>query len=344
MLMGVNLRDLLSFQQLGLKELSGRIIAIDAMNTLYQFLSIIRQPDGASLMDSKGNVTSHLSGIFYRTINLLEAGIKPVYVFDGKPPELKSGTVEERRRIRKEATKMWGEALERGDLEEARKFAQASAKLTDEMVEESKKLLDAMGVPHVQAPSEGEAQASYMARRGDVWGVASQDYDSLLYNSPYLVRNLTISGRRKLPRKNIYVKVEPELVTLDENLRSLGITREQLIGIGILLGTDYNEGAKGVGVKTALKLIKEKGSIERVVEEEKLEIDPPVEQIKQLFLKPEITDNYEIRWEPVDKNQVFSILVDEHDFSRDRVQKGLERIREEDRARTQSRLEQFFHS
>jgi flap endonuclease-1 len=344
MLMGVNLRDLLSFQQLGLKELSGRIIAIDAMNTLYQFLSIIRQPDGTSLMDSRGNVTSHLSGIFYRTINLLEAGIKPVYVFDGKPPELKSGTVEERRRIRKEAAKMWEEALERGDLEEARKFAQASAKLTDEMVEESKKLLDAMGVPHVQAPSEGEAQASFMARRGDAWGVASQDYDSLLYNSPYLVRNLTISGRRKLPRKNIYVKVEPELVTLDENLKNLGITREQLIGIGILLGTDYNEGVKGVGVKTALKLIKEKGSIERVVEEEKLVIDPPVEQIKHLFLKPEITDNYKIRWEPVDKNQVFSILVDEHDFSRDRVQKGLERIREEDRARTQSRLEQFFHS
>ncbi len=342
--MGVNLRDLLSFQQLGLKELSGRIIAIDAMNTLYQFLSIIRQPDGTSLMDSRGNVTSHLSGVFYRTINLLEAGIKPVYVFDGEPPELKSGTVEERRKIRKEAAKMWEEAVERGDLEEARKFAQASAKLTDEMVEESEKLLEAMGVPHVQAPSEGEAQASYMARRGDVWGVASQDYDSLLYNSPFLVRNLTISGRRKLPRKNTYVKVEPELVTLDENLKSLGITREQLIEIGILLGTDYNEGVKGIGVKTALKLIKEKGSIERVVEEEKLEIDPPVDQIKQLFLKPEITDNYKIRWEPVDKNQVFSILVDEHDFSRDRVKKGLERIREEDRTRTQSRLEQFFHS
>jgi flap endonuclease-1 len=340
--MGVNLRDLLSFQQVGLKDLQGRMIAIDAMNTLYQFLSIIRQPDGTSLMDNKGNITSHLSGVFYRTINLLEAGIKPVYVFDGEPPELKSGTVEERKKIRNEAAKKWGEALEKGDIEEARKFAQSSTRLTDEMVEDSKKLLDAMGVPHVQAPSEGEAQASHMARRGDVWGVASQDYDSLLFNSPYLVRNLTISGRRKLPKRDIYVKVEPELVSLDENLEKLGINREQLIGIGILLGTDYNEGVKGIGVKTALKLIKEKGSIERVVEEGKLEIEPPVEEIKQLFLKPQTTDDYKIRWEPIDKNQVYSILCDEHDFSRDRVQNAMERIREEDRTKSQSRLEQFF--
>ncbi|MHA1210090.1 MAG: flap endonuclease-1 [Candidatus Freyarchaeota archaeon] len=342
--MGVNLRGLLSFRQISLQELSGRTIAIDAMNTLYQFLAIIRQPDGTSLMDRRGNITSHLSGVFYRTINLLEAGIKPVYVFDGEPPELKSETVEERRRIRQEAARKWEEALERGDLEEARKFAQSSTSLTDEMVEESKRLLEAMGVPYVQAPSEGEAQASYMARKGDVWGVASQDYDSLLYNSPYLVRNLTISGRRKLPGKNVYVKVEPELVSLDENLRELGITREQLIGIGILLGTDYNEGVKGIGVKTALKLIREKGSIEKVVEEKKIVIEPSVEQIKQLFLNPKVTDDYEIRWKPVDRDKVFSILCDEHDFSRERVQKALERVREEERTRAQSRLEQFFGS
>jgi flap endonuclease-1 len=340
--MGVNLRDLLSFKPVDLKDLSGRVIAIDAMNTLYQFLSIIRQPDGTSLMDRKGNITSHLSGVFYRTINLLEAGIKPVYVFDGEPPTLKSGTVEERKKIRNDAAKKWEEALEKGDMEEARKFAQSSTKLTDEMVEESKRLLEAMGVPYVQAPSEGEAQASYMARRGDAWAVASQDYDSLLFNSPLLVRNLTISGRRKLPRKDMYVKVEPELVALDENLEKLGITREQLIGIGILLGTDYNEGVKGIGVKTALKLIKERESIERVVEEEKLEIEPPIEEIKQLFLKPKTTDNYKIRWETINKNQVYAILCDEHDFSRDRVQKAMERIREEDKAKAQSRLEQFF--
>ncbi len=340
----MNLRGLLSFRQISLQELSGRTIAIDAMNTLYQFLAIIRQPDGTSLMDRRGNITSHLSGVFYRTINLLEAGIKPVYVFDGEPPELKSETVEERRRIRQEAARKWEEALERGDLEEARKFAQSSTSLTDEMVEESKRLLEAMGVPYVQAPSEGEAQASYMARKGDVWGVASQDYDSLLYNSPYLVRNLTISGRRKLPGKKVYVKVEPELVSLDENLRELGITREQLIGIGILLGTDYNEGVRGIGVKTALKLIREKGSIEKVVEEKKIVIEPSVEQIKQLFLNPKVTDDYEIRWKPVDRDKVFSILCDEHDFSRERVQKALERVREEERARAQSRLEQFFGS
>ncbi|MHA1607600.1 MAG: flap endonuclease-1 [Candidatus Freyarchaeota archaeon] len=340
--MGVNLKNIVISRQISLKDLAGKVVAIDAMNALYQFLATIRQADGTSLMDSQGRVTSHLSGLFYRTVNFLEEGIKPVYVFDGEPPALKARTVDERKKIREEAHEKWIDALEKGDLEEARKYAQAASFITDEMVEECKKLLEAMGVPYVQAPSEGEAQAAFMARRGDAWCVASQDYDSLLFNAPRLVRNLTVSGRRKLPGKNIYVKIETELISLDEVLRTHGITREQLIAIGILLGTDYNEGVKGVGVKTALKLIKEYGSLKGIIAAKGFTFEVPVEEVERIFLNPKITEDYTLTWRPPDEEKIIKILCDEHDFSKERVTKALSRITKQERRTAQASLERFF--
>lgn len=331
--MGVNLKDLISEDAIktinDLRELRGRVLAIDAYNALYQFLASIRQPDGTPLMDSKGRVTSHLSGLFYRTINFLEAGIKPVYVFDGKPPELKTKEIEERMRIREEAAKKYAEAISRGRIEEARRYAQASSKLTSEMVEDAKKLLDAMGIPWVQAPSEGEAQAAYMASKGDVWASASQDFDSLLFGAPRLVRNLTISGRRKLPRKDVYIEIRPELIELNKLLNALGLTREQLIDIAILLGTDYNpEGVKGVGPKTALKLIKTYGSLEKALKtlpNAKFPADPA--DIRRLFLNPEVTDQYKLEWRAPDFGKIRELLVLEHDFSETRVRNAFERLK-----------------
>lgn len=324
--MGVNLRELVVARPITIGDLSGKVVAIDAMNALYQFLATIRQPDGTSLMDSKGRVTSHLSGLFYRTVNFLEEGLKPVYVFDGKPPVLKMKTVDERRRIREEAKEKWEEALARGEIEEARKYAQAASFITDEMIGESKRLLEALGVPYVQAPSEGEAQAAYMVKKGDAWCTASQDYDSLLFNAPRLVRNLTISGRRKLPGRKEYVKIEPELILLEEVLKTHGITREQLIAIGILLGTDYNEGVKGVGIKTALKLVKEYGSIKEIIKRKGYVLEVPAEEVERIFLEPEVSDNYNLVWRAPDSEKVFKILCDEHDFSQERVSKALERL------------------
>ncbi len=331
--MGVNLKDIIPEEAKkvidDLRELSRKVITLDAYNALYQFLAAIRQPDGTPLMDSQGRVTSHLSGLFYRTINLMENGIKPVYVFDGKPPELKAAEIERRRQVREEAAKRYEEALRRGDLEAARRYAQASGRLTQDMVEEAKRLLDAMGVPWVQAPAEGEAQAAYMARRGDAWAVGSQDYDSLLFGSPRLVRNLTISGRRKLPRKNIYVEIKPELIELDKLLEKLGITREQLIDIAILIGTDYNpDGVKGVGPKKAYMLIKTYGSIERVAKmfpSTAFPIDPV--EIRKMFLNPQVTSNYKIEWREPDEKKIHEILVEEHDFSEKRVKNAVERLR-----------------
>jgi len=343
--LGVNLRDLVPKKTAELKDLSGKSIAIDAYNALYQFLAIIRQPDGTPLKDSQGRITSHLSGLLYRTANLVELGIKPIYVFDGIPPALKEAEIKRRMRMKEEALEKYEKAIKEGRIEEARMYAQATAALKDYMAEDAKRLLNLMGVPWVQAPSEGEAQAAYMVKKGNADYCASQDYDSLLYGAPRLVRNVTISGRRKLPRKPVYVEVKPEVVELDELLEILGITHEQLIDIGILVGTDYNpEGVKGIGPKTALKLIKEHGSLENVLPKLKeAEFPVPPEKIREIFLKPKVTDNYKIEWKEPDVEGVVAFLCGERDFSEDRVRKALEKMREgikETRARTT--LERWF--
>jgi len=342
--MGVNLGDLVIRKPITLEALQGKIIAIDAYNALYQFLATIRQPDGTPLMDSRGNITSHLSGLLYRTINLLEKGIKPVYVFDGKPPEMKDLEILKRMKIKREAEKKYEEALKRGDLEAARKYAQRALRLTEPMVRGAKMLLELMGIPYVQAPSEGEAQAAYMTRKGDAWATASQDYDSLLFGAPRLVRNLTISGRRKLPGKDIYVEIKPEMIDLEKSLKALGITREQLIDIAILLGTDYNpDGVKGVGPKRALRLIKTYKSLEKVlpIVNGEFPVDPL--EIRKFFLNPSVTDNYVIEWKNPDKEGLVKFLCREHDFSERRVEKAIKRLEKAMRQiRTQSSLEEWF--
>jgi len=326
--MGVNLRGIIKAKEITLMDLKGKAISIDAYNALYQFLAIIRQPDGTPLKDSQGRVTSHLSGLLYRTVNLVENGIKPVYVFDGKPPELKAMEIERRKAVKEEAVKKYEEALARGDLEAARMYAQATSVLTEDMVNQAKRLLDLMGIPYVQAPSEGEAQAAYMAKKGDVFACGSQDYDSLLFGAPRLVRNISITGRRKLPRKNVYIEVKPELIALDDVLSDLNISREQLIDIAILVGTDYNpEGIKGIGPKKALTLIKQYGSLENALKHipgASFPVDPA--EIKEIFLKPQVTDNYEVKWRQPDIEGVVNFLCGEHDFSESRVRKAVEKL------------------
>ena len=331
--MGVNLKDLIPDDVKtiidDLRSLRGKVISIDAYNALYQFLTAIRQPDGTPLMDSRGRITSHLNGLFYRTINFVEAGIKLVYVFDGQPPEIKYMEIERRRKIKEEAVKKYEEALKKGDLEAAKRYAQMSARLTEDMVADAKKLLDAMGIPWVQAPAEGEAQAAYMTAKGDCWATGSQDYDSLLFGSPRLIRNLTISGRRKLPRKDIYIEIKPEVIELAKLLKKLSLTREQLIAIGILVGTDYNpDGVKGIGPKKALQLVRTYRDIDKLFKAIPRR-EFPVEPLKifEYFMNPPHTDDYKLEWREPDEKAVIEILVEEHDFSIQRVKNALERYK-----------------
>jgi len=343
--MGVDLGEVLHRRRIVLDDLSGKNLAVDAYNTLYQFLAIIRQPDGTPLMDRKGRVTSHLSGILYRTTNLGEKGIRVAYVFDGQPPELKEMEIKRRRKIREEAAVRYEAALKAGSTEEARRYAQASATVKELMVEDAMRLLSALGMPSVQAPSEGEAQAAQMALRGDVWAAASQDHDSLLFGTPRMVKNLTISGRRKLPRRQAYVEVEPEIVELAETLADLGLTREQLIDIGILVGTDYNpDGVKGIGTKTALKLVKEFGDITTIAARNpNLDLPENVGRIKEFFLRPSVTSDYTLAWGKPNVEEVVDFLCKERDFSEDRVRKALDRMQTGlARPASKSTLESYF--
>jgi len=326
--LGVNLRGIVPITVIKLEDLSGKSIAIDAYNALYQFLAIIRQPDGTPLKDSSGRVTSHLSGLLYRTSNLVELGIRPVYVFDGIPPALKEVEIKRRMKVKEQALVLYERAVKEGKPEEARVYAQATSHLKDYMADDSKRLLDLMGIPWVQAPSEGEAQAAHLTKRGDSDYCASQDYDSLLFGAPKFVRNITISGRRKLPSKSIYVEVVPEVVELEQVLKVCGITYEQLVDVGILIGTDFNpDGIKGLGPKSALKLIKEHGNLENSIPHVK-NAEFPVEpqRIRDIFLHPKITDNYGLEWNEPDVEGVVDFICRGRDFSEDRVRKTLEKM------------------
>jgi len=343
--LGVDLKDLVSKKSVKLDDLTGKTIAIDAYNALYQFLSIIRQPDGTPLMDRQGRITSHLSGLFYRNVNLLEKGLKPAYSFDGEAPSLKEIEIKRRVKVKEEALIKYEEALTKGDMQTARSYAQATAQLKDYMVEDAKKLLELLGIPWIQAPSEGEAQAAYMSAKGDVWAAASQDYDAILFGAPRLIRNVTITGRRKLPRKEVYIEVVPEIVELNQVLRELNITREQLVDLGILIGTDFNpEGVKGVGPKTALKLIRQYGSLEKIPFELK-GTDFPVnlDEIREIFLKPKTTEKYTLEWNQPNVEGVVQFLCGERDFSEERVRNALEKATSGFKeAKSKATLENFF--
>jgi len=323
--MGINLSDIVTPETRTLEDFSGKILAIDAFNTLYQFLAIIRQPDGTPLMDHEGRVTSHLSGLIYRLSNFVAAGIQPVFVFDGEPPRLKARTIRSRGEVKRRAEREWREAVEIGDLATARTKAMQTSRLTDVMVAQSKRLLDLLGVSWVQAPGEGEAQASAMARSGSAYAAASQDFDSLLFGSPRLVKNLAISGRRKLPRKDVYVDVQPEEISLETTLGNLGITREQLVDMGLLIGTDFNEGVKGIGPKKALGLIKKHGALEPALAELGVDIESK-DEVREIFLRPTVVDSVEIGFRDPDAEAVRHMLCDEHDFSRDRIDAALEKF------------------
>lgn len=310
--MGVNLSELAISEQINFEFLAGKTLAIDSLNMIYQFLGNIRQADGTPLMDSKGRVTSHLSGLFYRNINLMEKGLKLVYVFDGKPPEAKKGELETRKDARALAKEKWDEALREGRLEEARKYAQRSSVVTDEMIDESKRLLDAMGLPVIQAKSEGEAQCAKICIDGKTFATVSQDFDALLFGSPRTIRNLSMSRAETL-----------EMIDLAKQK----LTREQFILIGILAGTDYNpKGVAGIGPKKALALVEKLKTLEEIKKQVKWDADIEMDDLYKFFLKPPVEEKYEIRFGRPDGERIKEILCSEHDFSRERVEKGLEKL------------------
>ena len=314
--MGVKLKDIIEPEKISFKDLEGRVVSIDAFNTLYQFLSTIRQRDGRPLTDENGNVTSHLSGILYRNSSMVEKGIKPIYVFDGKAPELKKETQDKRREIRDESEKIYKEALASGDTEKARKYAMRSSKLSPEIIDSSKKLLNLMGIPYVEAKGEGEAQAAYLVAHGDAYAVASQDYDCLLFGSKRVVRNLAVNSNSR----------DLEYYQLDKVLNELNITQEQLIDMGILIGTDFCDGLKGIGAKTALKLA-HNDELENKIQELQKQSDHDLNEVREIFLDHNVNTDYKIKFEKPNKDKLVEFLSYEHGFSEDRVLKATDKLK-----------------
>ncbi|EPQ50958.1 PIN domain-like protein [Gloeophyllum trabeum ATCC 11539] len=340
-----------------IKTLFGRKVAIDASMSIYQFLIAVRQRDGEMLTNDAGETTSHLMGFFYRTIRMVENGIKPAYVFDGKPPELKSGVLAKRFERREEAKEEGEEAKETGTVEEMDRFARRQVRVTKEHNEECRKLLKLMGIPVVVAPSEAEAQCAELARGGKVYAAGSEDMDTLTFNAPILLRHLTFSEAKKQPISEI---------DLAKVLEGLEMDMSQFIDLCILLGCDYLEPIKGIGPKNALKLIREHGGLKGAIEELRKKVaakgeeagddakkkkggihipqDWPWEEAKKLFEKPDVipADELEIEWQNPDVDGLVDFLVTEKGFNEDRVRKGAEKLQKHLNAKQQGRLDGFF--
>jgi flap endonuclease-1 len=331
-------------QRLTLNDLWGRVLAVDANNVLYQFLALIRMPDGKPFADSAGHVTSHLIGLVFRTTRLLaEFDIRPVFVFDGKPPAQKMRTLKERHLTRAKARRDWELAVGRGDYAAAWSKAVRMDSLTKEMTGDAKRVLSLLGIPIVQAPQEGEAQAAHMARRGDVWAANSRDYDSVLFGAPRLVRYLTISGQEYLPSRGTSRPLIPELIDLQKMLTGLRITLEQLVDLAVLVGTDFNTGIRGIGPKTALKLIQKHGVLENLPTEIKRRLPQDFQEIRKLFSHPEVTNDYDLRFSPADEEGLAQFLCVERGFSLDKVNLAIQRIKLFN-ARESSNLSSWFSS
>lgn len=310
---------------MSLDDLRGTTLAVDGPGELYQFLALIRLRDGTPLCDSKGRITSHLSGLFYRTTRLIaDYGLKLVFVFDGAPPPRKAAEIERRRSIRQRYEQERAEALRAGDVARAYSKATMTSRLTREMVAEARELLRLMGIPTLQAPSEAEAQAAQMAAANQVWAVGSKDYDSLLFGAPRVVRFLTISGKEFLPSQGVSRPIVPELIELDRLLHTLGIDRPQLVDLAILVGTDFNEGVKGIGPKKALKLVQDYGTIDRMPDEIRRAVDD-VGGVRRIYLNRESAAGSDIRFDEPDLAGIVDFLCTEREFSKDRVTAALDR-------------------
>lgn len=311
--------------------------------SLYQFLIAVRQQDGQQLTDDSGQTTSHLIGIFYRTLKIVENGIKPVYVFDGKPPEMKGGELAKRLAQREKALKSAEELKETGTAEEVSKFERRTVRVTREQNDEAKRLLKLMGIPYVEAPTEAEAQCAALAKGKKVFAAASEDMDTLTFGTTMLLRHLTAAESRGLPVTEIDLSIV---------LKSLELSHDEFIDLCILLGCDYCDSIKGVGPTTALKLIKEHRTLEKIVEsitskpgsKYKVPEDWPFAEARKLFQNPDVLDPAEInlKWNDPDVEGLVDFLVKEKGFSEDRVRKAAGKLQRGNKSAPQGRLDDFF--
>ena len=331
--------------EISLESLNKKIVAIDTYNVLYQFLSSIRGGYGDLLSDAEGRVTSHLGGLFFRTLNFAKAGMRPLFVFDGKPIELKKSELERRKEGKRLAEARLKDAKERGDIVEIRKYAKQTTKLGSWEIESSKELLKTLGFPYLTAPNDAEAYAADLTGKNLVDGVGTQDYDCLLFGAPIMIKNLTLTGKRRYANTSRTVTIHIERIHLDTVLEELQLNRRELVDLSILLGTDFNpDGFKGIGPKTAMKLIKKYNTIEEIEKQEsKVTLDFDVDEVRNIFLKPRDVETPKLVWEEIDRDKTLELMVEQMNFNRDRITSALDAaIREINKNKKQKALDTFF--
>ena len=346
--MGVDISELLQKKEIELDFLRSKTLVVDAPMWLYQFLSSIRQRDGSLLTDSRGNVTSHLMGLFSRIINLSQLNIRLAFVFDGEPPNLKHLTLEKRKSIKIEAQRKFDEAKEKADLELMKKYASRTSRLTAEMIEEAKNLIVSLGLPAITAPSEAEAQASLIVKNADAFALATNDADALLFGAPVIIRNLNMAGKKKKTNTLSYETIKPDLITLEDNLKHLKISHDQLITLAMLIGTDYNSGGiKGIGPRIALKMVKaHHDNFDALFSEAKWDESFPQfpwTEVFELIKNIPVNRDYELKWTSLNEERIKELLVEGHDFSRERVQAQIDEMAKSSNKKTQKGLSEFFN-
>ena len=271
---------------------------------------------------------------------MIENGIKPVYVFDGKPPTMKSGELDKRTEKRADAEAALAKAKEEGNEEEIDKQSRRLVKVGKDHVEDCKTLLGFMGVPYVSAPCEAESQCAELVKGGKVYAVGTEDMDALTFGTTVLLRHLTFSEARKMPIKEFH---------LNKVLEGLELSHDEFIDLCILLGCDYTDKIRGVGPKSALKLVQEHKSIDKIIKSiDKKKYTVPegwnYEGARQLFKEPEVTpaDQIEIKWEKPDEEGLVKYMCEEKGFAEDRIRNGAKKLLKARQGSTQGRLDSFF--
>lgn len=297
-------------------------------------------------MNSKNQITSHISGLFYRNLNLLAEGITPIYVFDGKPPELKLKEIEKRKENKEIAQEKYEQAKQEQDIDNMKKYSSQTVKITQQIIDDSKELLDVMGINIVQADSEGEAEAAMMANKNLVWASASQDYDSLLYGTPKLIRNLTLARKRKTP-SGLLIDTKIELIEFENVLNKLQINKEQLICLAILAGTDYNPGGvRGIGQKRALEIVQKYQFPVKIFDyiqnSGKYIIDFNWQEVFKQFKEFKPVTNETPPEKKYDKEKLKEIMIIKHEFSKERIDTAIEKLEELEQAKKQKTMNDFF--
>jgi flap endonuclease-1 len=311
-----DLRSLAALEDVAFEDLDGSVIAVDAHNWLYRYLTTtVKFTSDHKYTTDDGEEVANLIGVVQGLPKFFEHDLTPVFVFDGAVTELKDDEVAKRREQREKYEDELADAREAGDSVRVAKLDSRTQRLTSTIVETTRELLELLDVPVVDAPAEGEGQASYMARQGDVDYVGTEDYDSLLFGAPYTLRQLTSKG-------------DPELMDFEATLESTGLTWEQLVDAAILMGTDFNEGISGIGPKTAVKLLDEHGDLFAVLEERGEHIDH-ADRIRLLFLDPAVSDDYEIPADiDPDLEAARAFVTEEWEVDAEEVRRGFERIDE----------------